>query len=506
MAKSRQGGTRSMIRGRVGADVYAIGKDSKGKKQQVVRSLAETVANPQTVNQMRGRMIMSTIMQAVSELRPIIDHSFDNVVGAQPNISEFIRVNYKKVKADVAAHPSSNNVFGLVKYQEKGAKQGAYQISDGKAAEPAAMVITKASGILTITLPADAVTMDGLKSALSFGAQDYVTLVGINAAGAAEYVRLHINQSISGETAISASNIADVFELDGNITPSIAIASNVITITDSNIAGCCAFIVTRNVNGSFIHSKATLGDAVNSPFNADAALPTYPVGEQKFLNGGDQSFSPALSPEPEPEPTPGTAHPLTISAASGITSVDVQAGGATIQSGASVNAGVSLSVSGVVAESGYHMEASLNGNTISLTKNGTTYSGTASMPNANATLTLTKVADSQEPVVEGRSLKVNNIAKTIGGDMVTPGGAAVSIELTLPAGDPLIGYPMGIESGGTIVSVVETLQAGVNSGTLPSQYTTGGSAKTIYAGENDGEMFNEGCTKIQRISFAEEGE
>ena len=93
MAKSKSGGTRSMIRGRVGSDVYSIGKNANGKKQQIVRSLAETVANPQTIAQMRGRMIMSTVMQAQSALKPIIDHSFDNVVGVQPNLSEFIKRN-----------------------------------------------------------------------------------------------------------------------------------------------------------------------------------------------------------------------------------------------------------------------------------------------------------------------------------------------------------------------------------------------------------------------------
>ena len=71
MAKAKSGGTRSFLRGRVGSDVYSIGKDAKGNKQQIVRSLAESVANPQTLAQMRGRMIMSTIMQAVSSMSAI---------------------------------------------------------------------------------------------------------------------------------------------------------------------------------------------------------------------------------------------------------------------------------------------------------------------------------------------------------------------------------------------------------------------------------------------------
>ena len=139
MGKSTTGGTRAYIRGRVGSDVYSIGKDGKGKKQQVVRSLAETVANPQTQSQMQGRMIMSTVMQALATLRPIVDHSFDGVSGKQPNISEFISRNYGLIKADIAAHPSSGNLFGLVKYQEKGAKQGQYVISDGEAQLPASI-------------------------------------------------------------------------------------------------------------------------------------------------------------------------------------------------------------------------------------------------------------------------------------------------------------------------------------------------------------------------------
>lgn len=129
MAKSKSGGTRSYIRGKIGADVYSIGKDGKGNRQQVVRSLAEQVSNPQTESQMFGRMIMSTVMQAVSAFRTIIDHSFDGLPAGQPSISEFIRRNYALIRTDALAHPSSSNTFGLVKYQQKGIKAGPYIIS-----------------------------------------------------------------------------------------------------------------------------------------------------------------------------------------------------------------------------------------------------------------------------------------------------------------------------------------------------------------------------------------
>ena len=313
MAKSKSGGTRSFLRGRVGADVYSIGKNAKGAKQQVVRSLAETVANPQTQNQMRGRMIMSTVMQAVAALKPIIDHSFDNVSGRQPNISEFITRNYALVKADVAANPSSNNAFGLNMYQEKGVKRGAYIIADGNAVIPAALVLTKASGAIAITLPSDAITIAGLKAALGMTSEEYFTLVGITSNGAANYERFRVNPTLADDTAISTSNIGDVFAVEGNAAAAVALSGNVINITLGSVANCCAVIVSKKTTSGYIHNEAILGDATGIEYNADAALPTYPVGAQDYLNGGDiygqsESFNPA--PTPTPTPTPSVSAPV----------------------------------------------------------------------------------------------------------------------------------------------------------------------------------------------------
>lgn len=309
MAKSKSGGTRSFLRGRVGADVYSIGKNAKGAKQQVVRSLAETVANPQTQNQMRGRMIMSTVMQAVAALKPIIDHSFDNVSGRQPNISEFITRNYALIKADVAANPSSANAFGLNKYQEKGVKQGAYIIADGDAVIPSALVLTKATGVIAITMPSDAITIAGLKAALGMTSEEYFTLVGITASGTAHYERFRVNPTLADNTAISSSNIGDVFAVEGNAAASVSLASNVISITLGTVANCCAVVISKKSANGYIHNEAILGSKAGNDFNADAALPTYPVGAQDYLNGGD-IFGQSESFNPAPTPSPGVSAPV----------------------------------------------------------------------------------------------------------------------------------------------------------------------------------------------------
>lgn len=333
MAKSKSGGTRTYLRGRVGSDVYSIGRDSKGKKQQVVRSLAESVSNPQTQSQMRGRMILSTIAQALAVLRPIVDHSFDNVIGAQANLSEFTSRNYGLIKADIAAHPASGNAFGLVAYKEKGAKQGCYVISDGQATIPAALVLTKASGIIAITLPSDAVTVAGLKSALGMSSEEYFTLVGLTTTGAANYERFRVNPTLADDTAISASNIGDVFAVEGNAVASIAIAANVISITLASVAGDCAVIISKKANGKYIHNEAVLGDGSNFDAPADAVLPTYPVGNENYLNGGDifgqqESFNPGGDVPPTPSPTQSHISGATVNGASVAQSgqVNLQAG------------------------------------------------------------------------------------------------------------------------------------------------------------------------------------
>lgn len=455
MAKSKSGGTRAMIRGRVGSDVYSIGKTSQGKKQQVVRSLAETVANPQTLSQMRGRMIMSTVMQAQSALKVIIDHSFDGVVGVQANLSEFIRRNYGLIKADVAANPSDGNAFGLNAYQEKGAKKGAYIISDGKAAIPAAVSLNHATGVLTIALTAETMTMSGLKAALGFGNEDYLTLVGINANGGADYSRFHVNTSLDGDTAISSANIAEVFNVEGNVSMTLAVANNAITITDAAIADSCAFIITRKVNDGFAHSKAVLGEGVDLDWNADAALPTYPIGENKFLNGGSQSFNPA--PSPTPTPTPSVNAPVL----SGVTPFETST---SVTMSAADGAEIRYTTDG----SRPSASSTLYSEPITLTDT-TTIKAIAILDGTSSSVASSTFTKSAQPV-SGRTYTVNGSSVAEGGQVDWTQNATGTIVITLPEGDEYIGKSANVANTGRQPSANGSIElaAGENTLTVPA--------------------------------------
>lgn len=388
MAKSKVGGTRAYIRGRIGSDVYSIGKTASGKKQQVVRSLAEQVKNPQTLAQMRGRMIMSTVMQGVSAMAAIIDHSFDAYPAGQPNISAFIKENYGLIKADVAAHPASGNVFGLNKYQEKGIKMGAWVISMGQAAGlPAAAAVLSASA-LTITLGSDK-TIGGLKSVLNLANEDYFTLCAIPAAGQFVYVRVNINKSLDDTTAIAAGNIASLFEFDGNVAVTPALNGSTITLTPAVFGANNGIIVSRKENGSYKHSTCVLASPTAPAWAGDVALATYPEGAQRFLNGGDENFSPSQSvtptPDPSPTPTPSETNTLTLTVGEGVTSINATVDGNPVTSGATVEAGKTVNVTVVAASAESTIDALLNGNAISLTQSGANWTGSFTMPSTNAT-------------------------------------------------------------------------------------------------------------------------
>lgn len=287
MAKSKNGGARAYLRGRIGSDVYSIGKNGNGAKQQVVRSLAESVANPRTSSQMFGRMIMSTVMQAVSAFKPIIDHSFDGFPVGQPSISEFIRLNYALVKADAAAHPASGNSFGLKKYQEKGLTSGQYKISSGTLVKPNAVITM--DGELALSLGSGDATIGALRTRLGLSDKGYVTGVFCGNNGQAAICRVQIADGVSDETTITSENVASLFVVEGNVSPTISFASPNITFAMGTKFenGHNGAIMSDYVDGQWKHSTCVLGDGAAGDYTADVALPTYPVGDALFLNGGD---------------------------------------------------------------------------------------------------------------------------------------------------------------------------------------------------------------------------
>lgn len=297
MAKSKNGGTRAMIRGRIANDVYSIGKDGKGKKQQVVRSLADEVKNPRTLAQMQGRCIMATCMQVVSAISPIIDHSFDGVPAGQPSISEFIRRNYALLKADSVKLGGFGQDFIFNKYQVKGALGGKYEISDGELdAFPTANYnysMWEGSIFISGLSEAQIVAAD-LYAAIKLDTNDFVTLVILDSNGAGQWLRLKKALAVDSTTVLTADNLSTAFTMEGTFNPAMGFSGSTdktlyigLNTSYSAEGNGCAVILTKEAESGYVHSPATMKAPQPREYGFTAAVETYPLGDQKFLNGGD---------------------------------------------------------------------------------------------------------------------------------------------------------------------------------------------------------------------------
>ena len=94
---------------------------------------------------------------------------------------------------------------------------------------------------------------------------------------------------LADSSAITAENVASIFTISGNksVTPSIYQSKINFEVDDTDNNYAEGLIVSDKVAGSWIHSECTLKVTGDASFVSDVALPTYPVGDALFLNGGD---------------------------------------------------------------------------------------------------------------------------------------------------------------------------------------------------------------------------
>lgn len=81
-------------RGKVGDLVFA-----RAYGRQIVRSKAQSVANPKTIGQNTQRAILASVAKAAAALTPIVDHSFTNVAYGAESVRHFRKINMQKLRS-----------------------------------------------------------------------------------------------------------------------------------------------------------------------------------------------------------------------------------------------------------------------------------------------------------------------------------------------------------------------------------------------------------------------
>lgn len=105
------------LSGRRGGVVYY-----RRNGKQISRAKSVSVANPQTNGQALTRCAMSTVMQAQSALRNIVDHSWPNVKTGAPSLAEFTKINLPGVRAFLKTAQSGQTFLTANMVQIKGSK------------------------------------------------------------------------------------------------------------------------------------------------------------------------------------------------------------------------------------------------------------------------------------------------------------------------------------------------------------------------------------------------
>lgn len=230
MARSNTGGTRGWLRGKVASDLYQVTQRADGRKVQLVRAVEESRVNNNTLEQALARMRMGLLMGALSDLKEIVDHSWQTIPYGQLSIAHFVKVNMQSVIADCKAHWSGENVYC---YPTKGVKQmriGEFVISSGTLPDPT--MITQGVNYrfsqwypFRIIIGKANPSFGDLKSALGLNAADYITMLmedGLDMASQGfiyqsfHFTRLYLSQTMTDDTVLTNANVRDAFTYDGN--------------------------------------------------------------------------------------------------------------------------------------------------------------------------------------------------------------------------------------------------------------------------------------------------
>lgn len=368
---------------------------------QITKDRVEGGKNPRTTLQMRQRMFCATISQAYKAMSQICNHAFEGVSDGRACAAKFRELNMKRIAMDAEY---SNGAFGYNKWGVKGMMAGSYQLSDGTLPEPCdgevAMESVNAvakTGVITICNglnESELIQSMGVKAygdivticvaypksdgSYGFGALRFTYKQGADFAGSFDFAALgditgaNFSVVTSGSLKTLKITFATSFDWAQDATPAK-------TYT--------AAIASQKRNGNWLRSEAY--------FNVDAAIPsyavalaTYPVGEQPFMNGdGSVQVGGVPSSGSSTPSNPEVENPLLTIQKQGRGTKTITVDGVAMAESGQVAAGATIAIDIVkINASDSDPYATINGQSISLTLADGHYTGSTTMPSANATL------------------------------------------------------------------------------------------------------------------------
>ena len=104
MARSRVGGSKGLLSGKVGDVIYSITRNADGSFRQGIGANPESRFNPNTDAQACARMTMGMIERAMFTYRDFMGTGFENVDLGTNSVSKFSEVNYNEIREEILAY------------------------------------------------------------------------------------------------------------------------------------------------------------------------------------------------------------------------------------------------------------------------------------------------------------------------------------------------------------------------------------------------------------------
>ncbi len=265
--------------------------------KQITKDRVEGGKDPRTLPQMTQRCLVATIGSAYSAMKSICDHSFEGKSAGMQCMREFMSTNLKLIQI---SKEYDNGSFGFVKYKESAFKPGSYVISKGSL--PKALVdaeidsVSVADKKITLNLVSTASgTIGEVAEAMgckNFGDMCTVAVMYPKADGTYGFGAVRFTY-VSGASVLESFSVAVIGDIAA-VTPTFTdntLKVEVRMAYDLNSGAVVAntymaAINSRKANGNWLRSFAQF-DVIDATPTFAAAISTYPVGQERFLNGSD---------------------------------------------------------------------------------------------------------------------------------------------------------------------------------------------------------------------------
>lgn len=244
-------------RGKIGDIVL-----TRGEGQQISRARNRSPRNPKTEKQMYQRAVMATVMQVYKAGKAIFDHSFQGKSVGLGNMSRFLSLNAKLLRAAIADDIKNSTVLSCV--VSPGAVSpvpNAYRISEGTfpqgpiAVDNASSLLAKFNPETTAKI-ADVFTPGDIFTIVAIAIEGDTAITDTTSpASVFGYVRLEVKQTLDAAMLVSAAKFNDVFNIsvyNASFTATASLTSDItlaVLFGAGHVKGCMGAIHSREDSG-----------------------------------------------------------------------------------------------------------------------------------------------------------------------------------------------------------------------------------------------------------------